>query len=288
MEHAKTIEKRDNITYDEFVEQYVKKRIPLVFKNASAAWKSNKMFTPDFFREKFGQYETWSDGVKYTMEEILDITAKSTPENPAPYPILFEIPEQLPELMDMFQPIHMNYAQPNWFRSKVIPYGKFGNNIHLFIGGNGSQYSLHKDMYHTNAWITQLYGRKRFVVFPGDQDENLYAGKTGLENFFSPINILAPDYDKYPKYKNATPQEVILEPGETIYIPNGVWHTTAATEQNISLIFDQLNGLNYPDWKKDIFEYKKAESKLKAVIQYGFAVTAGLACKLSAIGGNKF
>ena len=81
---------------------------------------------------------------------------------------------------------------------------------------------------------------------------------------------------------------MILEPGETIYIPNGVWHTTAAKEQNISLIFDQLNGLNYPDWKKDIFAYKKEENKLKAVIQYGFAVTAGLACKLSAMGGNKF
>ena len=288
MEHFKTIEKKDSISYEEFVEEHVKKHIPVVFKNASAAWKSNKIFTPDFFREKFGKYETWADGVKYNIDKILEITAKSTPENPAPYPILFEIPKQLPELMDMLQPIHMNYAQPNWFTSNIFPYGKFGNNIHLFFGGNGSQYSLHKDIYHTNAWITQLFGTKKFVVFPGDQEEYLYAGKSGIQSFLSPINILSPDYEKYPMYKNAKPQEVILQPGETIFVPNGVWHTTVATEQNISFIFDQLNELNFSDWKKDIFELKKTESKFKAAVQYSFAASAGIACKLSALGGNKF
>jgi histone arginine demethylase JMJD6 len=288
MEQFKSVEKKDNITYDEFVEEHVKKCIPVVFKNASSAWKTNKIFTPDFFRERFGKYETWSGGIKYTMEDILDITAKSTPENPSPYPLSFEIPEQLPELMEMLDPIHMNYAQPNWFRSKIIPYGKFGNNIHLSIGGNGSQYSLHNDMYHTNAWITQLYGTKKFVVFPPGQDEYLYPGENVIHKFISPINILSPDYEKYPLYKNATPIEVVLQPRETIYIPNGVWHTTAASEQNISLIFDQLNGLNYPAWKKDIFEFKVTASKFKAVLHYSFALGTGFACQLLELFGNEF
>jgi len=283
-----SVEKKDSISYEDFIEQYARPRIPVVLKNASSAWESNKKFTPEFLKENFGDYETWSDGEKYTMTEILDITAKSTPENPAPYPILFEIPKQIPELLKMLQPMHMNYAEPNWFNSDMFPYGKFGKSVHLFIGGKGNQYSLHKDFFHTNAWITQLYGKKKFVVFPGEQDGYLYAGKEGFSKFLSPVNIVNPDYEKYPEYKNARPLEVVLEPGETIFIPNGLWHTTVAYEQNISLIFDQLNGLNHSAWKKDVYDLKKDESKLKAAIQYGFAVSTGVVCKLAELGGKKF
>lgn len=281
------IRKKGDISYDEFVEEHLKKGIPVVFTNASSVWKSNTIFTPEFFSEKFGAYKTRSEGVEYTMDEILEMTAKSTPENPAPYPILFEIPLQLPELLEMVQPIHMNYATPNWFNSKLFPYGKFGKNIHLFIGGKGNQYVLHKDFFHTNAWITQLYGKKKFVVFPGDQDEYLYAGKQGYSRFISPVNILNPDYEKYPDYKKATPLEVILLPGETIFIPNGLWHTTSASEHNISLIFDQLNGSNYGAWRHDMFDLKRNESKVKALLNYVYAVSAGSIAKTAELTGLK-
>jgi len=289
MELYTSIEKKDSLTQEEFVEQYAKPRIPVVLKNASMAWESNKIFTPEFFNERFGNYETSLGDRKYTLSQILELTAKSTAENPAPYPILYEIPEQIPELMKLLDPIHMNYSQPNWFRSKLLPYGKLGNSIHLFIGGKGNQYSLHKDFHHTNAWITQLYGEKKFIVFPGDhQDEYLYAGSDGYSKFLSPVNIVTPDYEKYPKFKHAKSIEVVLKPGETIYIPNGLWHTTVAYAQNISLIYDQLNSLNFGAWRKDAYELKKEESKLKALVQYGFAVATGTVCSLAELGGKKF
>lgn len=282
------VEKKDSITYEAFIQDYVEKGIPVVLKNASSVWSSNTKFTPQFFSEKFGDEKTSLGDRQYSMNEILDITAKSTPEHPSPYPILFEVSEQLPELLEMFYPIHMNYSKPNWFNSKVFPYGKFGKNIHLFIGGKGNQYSLHKDFYHTNAWITQLYGEKKFIVFPGGQDEYLYAGTESFSKYLSPVNVVNPDLDKYPKYKHATPLEVVLQPGETIFIPNGVWHTTVALGQNISLIFDQLNGRNYQAWKKDMYHLKKDESKIKAAINYVFATSAGSVCRIKSLFGSKF
>ena len=272
----KKIEKLDSISYDQFINNYVKPGIPVVLKNASSAWQSNLQFNPDFFRTHFGQHTTTYKNNTYTMSDILDITEKSTAESPAPYPILFEIPTQLPELLPMLNPMHMNYAFPNWFRSKLMPYGRLGNNIHLFIGGVGNQYGLHKDMYHTNAWITQLYGEKEFVTFPREQEELLYPGPLGL---ISPINILNPDYKKYPNYKKATPISVVLKPGETIFMPNGIWHTTVASSHNISFIFDQLNQYNFNAWKKDIYDYSKNKSKLKAIAQYSLAQLVGITCK---------
>jgi histone arginine demethylase JMJD6 len=268
-----SVEKKDTISYEEFVENHLKPKIPVVFKNASSAWKNNKIFSPAFFRENFGDYKTFSEGKEYCISEILDITAKSTAENPAPYPIIFEIPEQIPELLPYIDPIHMNFAKPNWFRSGILPYGKFGNHFQLFIGGKGNQYTLHKDFYHTNAWITQLYGQKKFVMFPSNQDEFLYNGPKPYADFLSPINIVNPDHEKYPKYKQATPIEVLLEPGETIFVPNGVWHTTVAPGQNISLIYDQLNEHNVKNWLNDIYEYKKDEGIVKASAHYALAAT---------------
>lgn len=273
------VEKRSSISYQEFVEEHLKKGIPVVFKNASDAWPK-KSFDPEFFEQNFGDRTIKFEGRTYNIKEILELIKNSTPENPAPYPISFEVPEDLPDFMKLINPIHMNYATPNWFQSDIFPYGKFGKNINLFFGGQGNQYSLHKDFYHTNAWITQLHGRKKFVLFPGDQDEFLYAGKDGYSNFLSPVNIMKPDYEKYPKYMQAKSLEVILSPGETLFIPNGIWHTTVAEEANISLIFDQLNHSNYNAWRKDMFHIKKNESLGKAVLNYGFAVAAGTTCRL--------
>lgn len=272
------LDKVSALSYEQFIENYLKPGIPVVLTDASASWKSNTQFSPAFFKEHFANYTTTHQGTTYSMSDILDITSKGTPENPAPYPILFEIPTQIPELLSMFDPIHMNYSLPNWFNGKVMPYGKFGNNIHLFIGGVGNQYSLHKDMYHTNAWITQLYGEKKFVLFPRGQEEFLYPEGVG---FISPINILKPDYEKYPDYKKATPISVVLKPGETIFIPNGIWHTTVAVSHNISLIFDQLNSHNFKAWKKDIYDYSIGKNKLKALTSHGIANALGTICKIN-------
>ncbi len=279
------IEKLDSITYDQFVENYIKPGLPVVLKNASASWKTNRELGPDFFREHFGQHTTTHKDKVYSMSEILDITEKSTFEKPAPYPISFEIRSKLPELLAILHPIHMNYAFPNWFMSRLLPYGRYGNDMHIYIGGAGNQYALHKDLYHTNAWITQLYGEKEFIAFPRDQEDLLYAEGISTR---SPINILKPDYEKYPKYKQATPLRVVLQPGETIYIPNGIWHTTVASGHNISLVLEQLNSNNYKAWKKDIYDYGIKKNKAKAIIQYSFANVVGSLCKLNEVAGNKF
>ncbi|GAB3904440.1 hypothetical protein GCM10028803_33880 [Larkinella knui] len=279
------IKKIDSISYEDFINQYVKPGIPVVFKNASASWKSKHTFDPDFFRNHFGHYTTTHKDKVYTMSEVLEITEKSTPEKPAPYPMAFELRSQLPEFLAMLNPLHMNYAFPNWFNSRLIPKSRFGNDRQLYIGGVGNQYVLHKDLFHTDAWVTQLYGEKQFIAYPRDQEELLYPENKGTR---SPINFLKPDYEKYPKYRDATPLSVVLQPGETIYIPNGIWHTTVAYCHNISIVVEQLSGNNFNAWKNDIFEYGKKRGLLKSILQYGYAEAIGLLFKLRELTGYKF
>jgi histone arginine demethylase JMJD6 len=283
-----TVERRTNISYKEFIEEYQNKGIPVVLENATEAWPSRLMFTPEYFRANFGDHITKHENREYTMSEILDITATSTTENPAPYPIKFNLLTQLPEVLTHMNPLHLNLMRPNWLSSKIYPKNKLGNSIDLFIGGPGNYYSVHKDAYDVHAWLIQLYGEKEIIMYPRDQESLLYPGKGGIMESRSPINISNPDYEKYPKYKKATPLSITLKAGEVIYIPNGIWHTTKATVHNISIIIDQVNNSNYKAWRRDIYIYKKDYSKFRASMDYLAATAIGNICRLGQLLGKKY
>jgi hypothetical protein len=212
--------------------------------------------------------------------EILKWIENSTPENPAPYPIKFDIPEQLPELINLITPLGMNYAKPNWFESKAFPRKVFGSSIELFFGGPGGKFPIaHIDLFHTNAWITQLYGKKNFIVFPRGQDEFLYPNS---ENpLVSDVNIFHPDYEKHPAFRKATPIVITVEKGETIFIPWGIWHSSESLTPSISVIFDQINKRNFNAWARDVWDYKKTGNRLKGALSMGYyAVAANILCRL--------
>ena len=156
----------------------------------------------------------------------MDLVEASTPEKPAPYPLIWNIDHDLPELLPLLDPMHVNYCVPNWLNRPVFQVGKWGGNRELFIGGAGSQFPYaHIDLYHLSAWINQVYGDKEFIVFPFGQDEFLYP-KPG-EPWKSQVNIFNPDYEKHPKFRHATPIKFTIHPGETLYVPFGMWHTAA-------------------------------------------------------------
>lgn len=271
--------RRDSISYEEFIEEHYKPGIPLIFTNASKVWKANGLFTPDWFRENYPDRETDCRGTSYKMKDIMDMVETSTVEKPAVYPIIFNIPEVLPELMPLIDPLDMTYAKSNWLKNKMFKIGKWGGATELFIGGPGGKFPyLHIDYYHLNAWITQLYGEKRFTVFPRGQDEYLYPRPD--DPWRSELNIFEPDYEKYPKYKHATPIHFTVGPGETLFIPFGIWHTAYSLTPTISVAFDTLNSKNHKEFMHDVWTFKKRDSKIKAIAMYSYAWLATLTSKL--------
>lgn len=250
------VQKVGDITYKEFMQEFYKPGIPVVFKNASKVWKANGLFTPDYFRQNFAERKTVVKEKEYTMGELLGFIENSSSEQPAPYPIKFDIPSTIPELLPLISPLGMRYAVPNWFQSKMFPSVVIGSQTELFLGSPGGKFPVaHIDYYHTNAWVTQLYGDKNFIVFPRGQDELMYPKKDNP--WESDVNIFNPDYEKHPKYKQATPITVTIKQGETIFVPWGIWHTAESLTPSISVIFDQINRSNYNDYVKDVWQIKK-------------------------------
>jgi histone arginine demethylase JMJD6 len=265
--------RRDNITYDEFMEQHYLPGIPLIFTNATKDWKAKGLFSPEWFRKNYPDRVTECRGKDYKMSEIMDLVENSTEEKPAPYPFIFNIPEQLPEIIPLLQPLDITYAKPNWLSNKMFQIGKWGGAIELFIGGPGGKFPyLHLDYYHLNAWINQLYGEKRFTVFPRGQEDMLYPRPD--DPWRSELNIFEPDYEKHPKYKDATPISFVVGPGETLFIPFGTWHTAYSLGPTLSVAFDTLNSKNHKEFMKDVWVFKSRQSKLKAAAMYAYAWVA--------------
>ncbi|OKS88540.1 hypothetical protein [Mucilaginibacter polytrichastri] len=50
----------------------------------------------------------------------------------------------------------------------------------------------------------------------------------------------------------------------------------------------QPASLDYKAWTRDVYEFKKDENKLKAAIQYSFALATGAVCTLAVLGCKKF
>jgi histone arginine demethylase JMJD6 len=281
------LQKVGELSHKEFMNRFYNKGIPVVFKYAARAWKASELFTPEYFRQHFGERNTNVNGQITTIREILNWIENSSEVNPAPYPIKFDIPSQLPELMQLINPLGMNYAEPNWFESRVFPRKVYGSSIELFFGGQGGKFPIaHIDLFHTNAWITQLYGKKNFIVFPRGQDAYLYPNPEN--RLVSDVNIFNPDFERHPLFRKATPEIITVEQGETIFIPWGIWHSSESLSPSISVIFDQINKKNFGAWARDVWEFNKGRNKLKAAVSMGYyGVVANILCRLGDIMGVK-
>lgn len=278
------VQRKSNISYKEFMEEHHNPGIPVIFTDATKVWKANGLLTPDWFRKNYPDKESdvmdKQTGKPYTMSQVMDLVENSSVEKPAPYPLTFNITNEIPEMMDLLKPLNLNYAKPNWLEDKLFQRGNWGGITELFVGGPGGRFPyVHKDYYHLSAWINQLYGDKQFTVFPRGQEEFLYV--TERNQWRSEVNIFEPDYDKHPKFKHATPITFTVGAGETLYIPFGIWHSAYSLTPTISVAFDQLNAKNFPFFMEDVWTFKNQESgKPKAIAAYGYALASGAVCKV--------
>ena len=102
----------------------------------------------------------------------------------------------------------------------------------FWFGPAGTVTPLHHD--HVNSILAQLYGRKRVRLYPPTQTPLMYNSFKG----FSDVDCEVPDFNKFPRFRDATPMDVILNPGEALFIPIDWWHHVRSLEvsMNVSLL----------------------------------------------------
>jgi hypothetical protein len=91
---------------------------------------------------------------------------------------------------------------------------------------------LHCD-YDDNIFA-QIWGTKRIFLAPPHHDEFLYTREANPVLFGSPFDPEAPDYDAFPLARRAAIAEVVVHPGDMLYVPAGWYHQVRALSFSLS------------------------------------------------------
>jgi hypothetical protein len=106
----------------------------------------------------------------------------------------------------------------------------------LMIGSKGAQIGLHYDFLRTHAYLAQVIGRKRCLLFTPEDSVALYKGK---------VNPDVPDFEKFPLFRNSTAYECVLNPGELLFMPCRWWHHVVCLEKSITVNYNFFNRVNF-------------------------------------------
>ena len=111
----------------------------------------------------------------------------------------------------------------------------------FWMGSGGVITPLHFD--HCHTVIAQIHGWKRVLMVSPEDSAHVYPfsvadGATRVSRIaLDAWNACDPDQRRrFPEVAKATQYEVILEPGDVIYIPPAWWHHVEALEGNVSLL----------------------------------------------------
>lgn len=99
--------------------------------------------------------------------------------------------------------------------------------------GNRTRVATHNDNSENIACVAA--GRRRFTLFPPNQEMNLYIAESDITPGGRPISLVdlsAPDLQQFPRFTQAlqTAQVAVLNPGDALYIPTNWWHNVEALE----------------------------------------------------------
>ena len=202
------IERRSGLTRETFAEAYLRPLKPVVFTDLMANWPATQKWTIDYFKENYGDLmvpvvsNNYSRPGKGYLEADMQITFREYLEilemGPSDLRIfLWNIFRQAPELRD-------DFTMPDIMDGFVneVPF--------FFFGCEGSRVALHYDIDMSHVFLNQLHGRKRVILFSPEQSRQLYHMPFTVA---SHVNVLKPDYERYPALQQAKGLEVMLMPG---------------------------------------------------------------------------
>ncbi|MEO5996485.1 MAG: cupin-like domain-containing protein [Chitinophagaceae bacterium] len=222
------IDKFEDIDLDDFQNNYYTPMRPVILTGLAKKWPAYKKWNWDFFQEVVGNTEVGVyNNVKsdaYTpvnkadgymkFGEYLNMVKKGPVELRI---FLFNIFQHAPQIVNDFTwPEHL-------MKGFVKRYPM------LFTGGSGSITHMHFDIDLSHIMHTQFLGRKRVLLFPHQEQHKIYRKPwevmsfANFEKYFDARNSKL-DLDKFPAVNLAKGYEVILEHGDTLFMPAGYWH----------------------------------------------------------------
>lgn len=220
----KAIDKIESISPADFKSKYYDTMTPVVITGLAKKWPAYKKWNWDYFIDVVGDKEVGVyNNIKsdsYTPINTADaymkfgeylLKAKSGPLDLRIF--LFNIFQHAPQITG-------DFTWPDEFMKGFVK--KYPM---LFVGGQGSITHMHFDIDMSHILHTQFAGKKRVLLFPHEEQYKLYRKPwevLSLANFANYKDTF--DYENFPAVKLAKGYEIVLEHGDTLFMPAGFWH----------------------------------------------------------------
>lgn len=220
----------------DFFKDYWLRNQPVIFTDYGSDWPAMSKWTFDSFKKNFGNVETEIQSGRSTdpnyeingyqhkhkvrlsefIDKILSVEESNdfymTANNHSFETVLTELLKDtgtIPQFMNSELP-HMGF----W---------------HLWMGPKGTVTPTHHD---TCSLIhLQIVGRKKWwLVHPMDIS-SIY----NHHHVYSQVDLENIDYERFPLMKRVCAREIIVEPGEALFLPAGWWHAVKSLSPSISI-----------------------------------------------------
>ncbi len=242
----------DDISPAHFTQSYYHSRKPLIIRNLARQWPAFSKWTWDYFKQvagdkKLGIYNNIKSDAYTPINKADDYTTfgeyiDMIRNGPAEWRVFFfNIFAHSPQLKKDF----------TWPEQYVQGFLKSVPS--LFAGGQGSITHMHFDIDLPNILHTQFLGKKRVLLFPNKEQYKLYRkpfevlSLADFSHYYDPHKSKI-DREKFPAVELAEGYEVIMDHGDTLFMPSGYWHHMEYLESGFALI--SCFGL-YGIWKTE-------------------------------------
>lgn len=214
----------NDISPEDFKEKYYKTGKPLIIKNLAKKWPAYEKWNWDYFIEKVGHADV---GV-YNNVKSDSYTPINTADAYMKFGEYLEKVKAGPLDLRIFLFNIFQHA-PNIVQDFTWPDELMGGFVKkypmLFVGGQGSITHMHFDIDMSHILHTQFVGKKRVLLFPHEEQYKLYRKPWEVLSLANFANYQTDfDYENFPATKLAKGYEVILDHGDTLFMPAGFWH----------------------------------------------------------------
>jgi hypothetical protein len=265
----KPVERVASITPADFKAAYYQTLKPLVITDLAKQWPAYHKWNWDYFRSLIGEVQVGVyNNVKsdaYTPINTADGYMKfgeyidTILLSPSGLRIfLFNLFEHAPRITEDF-----------WWPGELAK-GFVRRFPMLFVGGAGSVTHMHFDMDLSHIFHTQFCGRKRVLLFPFEEQHKIYRkpwevlSMVNFEKYFDSQNNKL-NRLQYPALDLARGYEVILDHGETLFMPAGYWHHMEYIDNGFAMslraIQSSLNGKLKGAW--NLFGMRNIDTLMK-------------------------